>query len=374
MKIAIDGRSLTSRPTGVANYLINALNSMTLNLNNYKFYLFVHKNISKEAEERIVYRENLEIIKEPFFIFKDKGLVWYLLKASRVINELNPDYFWAPATLLPPFLNSKIKTIVTVHDLVYKEFNDTMAFTNKISNYIFADFSIKKADFIWSVSNYTKKKLSEHFPGIQEKDIFVGSSIDKELFRMIQLDEVEKNNFLENHNLNNKFLLFVGTLEPRKNLKFLLSLMTELSKLGYKLFVVGCKGWGDTEIKKIVENEKFPKQDVIFAGYLKTEELIKAYNLASVYVSTSCNEGFGLPQLEAMSCGCPVVTAHNSAMIEVVEGAGITVKGWGKKDWINSIEKVYNNRNIYKRKCLKRANEYNWENIINNFEEFITNG
>lgn len=110
---------------------------------------------------------------------------------------------------------------------------------------------------------------------------------------------------------------------------------------------------------------------MVFAGFLSTEELIKIYNMASVYVSTSSNEGFGMPQLEAMACGCPVVSPHNSAMIEVVEGAGETVKTWEKQDWLEKINQVYQNRDFYINAGFKRVMEYKKELVVKRLTHYI---
>jgi glycosyltransferase involved in cell wall biosynthesis len=140
--------------------------------------------------------------------------------------------------------------------------------------------------------------------------------------------------------------------------------MPELARHGFSLLIVGAPGWGDTRISAIAQAPGFPQDKVVFSGYLTTEELVKVYNLASVYVSTALNEGFGLPQLEAMCCGCPVVTAHNSAMIEVVEGAGKTVASWEEAEWTGAILEVYANRQPYAARGLQRARQYDWHDVI----------
>jgi glycosyltransferase involved in cell wall biosynthesis len=160
------------------------------------------------------------------------------------------------------------------------------------------------------------------------------------------------------------FILFVGTLEPRKNLDFMMKLIPQLAAAGLTLLVVGAKGWGRSNIAEIVQQPGFPADKVIFTGFVPTTDLVRLYNLAAVYVSTSLNEGFGLPQLEAMNCGCPVVSSHNSAMIEVVDGAGRTVKGWDVATWCDTILSVYNNREHYRNLGLQRSKQYEWAAVV----------
>lgn len=257
--------------------------------------------------------------------------------------------------------------------MVYKEHGKTMSVLNKLFFDLLHDKSLNKADILWSNSLYTKEGIQKYFPERKCKEIFVGFFINTDLFRPIQVTAVEKNALLAKYKIKNKFILFVGTLEPRKNLEFLLSLMPELAAEGYYLLVVGAKGWGKSNIKSILEKEHFPQDNVVFPGFITTDELIKIFNIASVFVSTSLNEGFGMPQLEAMACGCPVISPHNSAMIEVVEGAGETVKTWIPKDWVEKINKVNNNRSIYIQKGFERVKEYQKEKIMNQFIDYVNN-
>ena len=177
---------------------------------------------------------------------------------------------------------------------------------------------------------------------------------------------------MEAENITKKFIMFVGSLEPRKNLSFLLKVFKEFRKRNdFQLVVVGGTGWGNTGIADIINELGYPKSDVLFPGYLSMGELRLLYNTAECYVATALNEGFGLPQLEAMSCGCPVVTAHNSAMIEVVEGAGITVKDWDIEKWTESIEYAINNRQIIIPRQNERLHKYKWEKVTKDLLEYM---
>lgn len=371
MKIAVDARSLTRRPSGTSSYLVTAINEISKRNPSWILYLLVHKELHQEAKKFLHRQDNIVIIKRPFILFSNVGIIWYLIKIFFILKNLKPDFFWAPGHILPPLLPKEIKTIVTVHDLVPKKYKKTMAFITRLTSDMFFNKSINNADILWAVSSYTRSEIERYFPNRKCKNIFVGSGINKSIFKKISISKDEKNKLLEKTKINGKFLLFVGSLEPRKNLEFLLSLIPELSKLSFSLLIVGCEGWKKKEIVKVLNQKDFPRDKVIFSNFLTTEELVKVFNIAAGYISTSVNEGFGLPQLEAMSCGCPVVTSHNSAMIEVVEGAGETVRGWNKKDWINTLKKVYLNRNNYVKLGLKRAEEFDWELIIRNLTKIL---
>jgi glycosyltransferase involved in cell wall biosynthesis len=180
----------------------------------------------------------------------------------------------------------------------------------------------------------------------------------------------ETNAVLRKYNIETKFILTVGTLEPRKNLQFLLSLMPALAAESLELVIVGKKGWGNTMLK-LPHLTDVTRNKIRFAGFVPDEDLIKLYHLASVYVCTSLNEGFCLPLLEAMQCGCPVVTAHNSGMIEVAEGGGQTVSGWDKDVWIETIRETIANRSRYVETGFKKAKAYEWSEVVGRIISYV---
>ena len=371
MKLAIDCRALRTTPTGIPNFLISAINGIAQQNPSWNLYLLANDNFNEELKEKLILRENIHIIISPLKFLPNLAIIWYFLKVSSIVKEIKPDLFWAPAFLIPPFISDKVKTLVTVHDIVYKEHKETMSLATRLYFKLLHDKSVCQADMLWFNSIYTQNSIEKYFPNRKCQKGYVGFFINTDVFKTIQVSLDEQKYIYQKYNLHNKFLLFVGSLEPRKNLQFLLRLMPALALQGYRLLVVGAKGWGKTDIRNIIDAEEFPKANVVFAGFISTEELVKIYNLASVYVSTSKNEGFGMPQLEAMACGCPVVSPHNSAMIEVVEGAGETVKSWDEHDWIDTINKVYEERIKYIQAGYKRVNKYKREYIVKSLTDYI---
>lgn len=364
MKIAIDCRSLRKKPAGVPNFLITVINNLSIQKPTWQLYLLSNEAFHPEVVNRISLRRNVQILVSPILLFKKVAIIWYLFKVPFIIYKLSPKIFYTPIPNLPFWLPHGTKTLITVHDMVYKLFPKTMSWGNLAINRLLHDRSIKTANGIWSVSQYTKSQLELFFPKLNDCPIFVGSAVDKSLFRKLELSDDQKREFCLKYDITQKYILFVGTLEPRKNLSFLLSLMPTLTKQDISLIVVGAAGWGTAVNPQDSEGVKF-------TGFVDSSELVKMYNLASAYVSTALNEGFGLPQLEAMSCGCPVVSPHNSAMIEVVENAGETIKGWDPKSWVDTIIMVINNRDVYSAKAIMRAQEYDWETVINGLIDYV---
>jgi glycosyltransferase involved in cell wall biosynthesis len=247
-----------------------------------------------------------------------------------------------------------------------------MEFKNRLSNAFVFERSIKTADYIWTNSNYTKKCVQQYIPHRKCESIFVGCSIDDSLFYERSYTVDEQNVFLNKVGIDFPYILFVGTLEPRKNLKFLLEIAPAVfAKYGTKLVVVGAKGWKKTSVSDIVESSSYNQCAVHFCGYVSNEELVKLYHFARCFVSASLNEGFGMPQLEALKCGCPVITSHNSAMIEVaedIEGA-YTIKGYDAQQWITKIGDVISSN---KQVSGNRISQYSWKTVLDNLIIYIS--
>lgn len=371
MKLAIDCRALRKKPSGIPNFLLSAINGMARQNPDWQLYLLSNERFHPELQAALEEHDNVQTIISPLPFLNKVSFFWFLFKIQGLLDQIKPDIFWAPAFLLPPFISGNIKTLVTVHDMVFKEYKETMSGANKLFFQLLHDKSLNKADMLWCNSHYTKAGIEKYFPNRKCRNVFTGFFINTQVFKRNPISKIEREYIYQKFNLNDKFLLFVGTREPRKNLEFLLSLMPALAAQGYYLLVIGAKGWGDSEIKTMINSPGFPRKQVVFAGFLTSVELVKLYNLASVYVSTSWNEGFGMPQLEAMACGCPVVSPHNSAMIEVVEGAGETVKTWEEQEWISAINKVFNNREEYIKTGLQRVKDYQTEKVIKNLTYYL---
>ena len=261
--------------------------------------------------------------------------------------------------------------MITVHDVVNIEMAQTMSWTNRLATSIFFGQAIKKADYLWTNSYYTKSKVEEYYPSRHCKEIFTGDAADRNLYFLRTLSGDQQQHIKQTFGIKHPFILFVGSLEPRKNLKFLLSIIPDLYKEhGIELVVVGGKGWKNTDIKDIVESPTFPKESTIFCGHVSNEDLVMLYHTAACFVSCALMEGFGMPQLEALLCGCPVVTAHNSAMIEVAKGkdGAVTVEGYDPQTWKEAILHIINEKPVINQNQLI---EYDWEKIISDLQESL---
>ena len=371
MNIVIDGRVWSKNAAGITTFMCCALTEWARQRPADTFHVILPSGLDPKVE----IGETLPNLKlHDYSRYCPQWLpnivnIQFLM--PWLCRKLKADLYYAPVPHLPFGLPHHTRTMVTVHDVVHIEMRDTMSWTNRLATRYFFARAIKKADKLWANSYYTRDKVDEYFPKRRCKELFVGNAADRRMYYELHLDEEQKDAIREKHGIKGRFLLFVGSLEPRKNLAFLLSVIPELyRKHQIQLVVVGGKGWRNSDLRTVVEAPDFPQEAVIFCGYLSNRELLELYNTADSFVSAALTEGFGMPQLEALLCGCPVVTAHNTAMIEVAKGkdGATTVEGYEVANWQKAILRTLEEHPKVKQEQLA---EYEWQDIIHRLQTFI---
>lgn len=375
MKIAFDGVRLAKKPMGVTNIAISIINTYARLCPQHTFYILTNGELHPEVRSKLQMRDNIILVNSPLPVLASIGFLWSIVKFHRLLKKIKPDVLIAPNFFVVTwFLPKKMKLVLFVHDLVYKQYRNTMQPITRLQMQLFFEASLRRADILWFNSTYTEQEFIRHYPDIAQSTLlFTGAGINPGFLQRIAQPAVRTNPFYGKTGRLRDYLLFVGTVEPRKNLAFLLRLFKTLEPGKYQLVIAGDPGWGNMRkhIDEILAEKDYPAEAVHFIGYVTDDELIALYRDASFFISTSTNEGLGLPQLEAMACGCPVVAPHNSAMIEVVQGAGITVKGWEMEDWKKAIRTITAGRQLYINLGYLRVKSYQWDDIITRLDNYL---
>lgn len=224
---------------------------------------------------------------------------------------------------IPPF-RAKCRTVITIHDLVFVMYPHFL--TKESARYYGQiDQAVRRADAIIAVSHATKQDVIRLL-GVPERKLAVIYEAASPVFRPIESQGL-KERVQKRFDIPTDFFLFVSTIEPRKNVPNLLRGFRQFLddyRADVKLVLAGEKGWLFDEVFQLV-TELDLAEDVIFLGRVSTEELLWLYNAAQAVIAPSFYEGFGLPPLEAMACGTPVVVSNVSAMPEIIADAGLTV-------------------------------------------------
>ena len=265
--------------------------------------------------------------------------------------------------IVPPNIRGRV--ITTVHDLTYLRYPETM----KRSNYKHLtrgmDYSVKRSDKIVTVSNFSKREIQEYL-GVPEEKISVVYNAPS-----LANDSADYDQVCQKYGMRGEYILFVGTIEPRKNVIRLLRTFELLKgeyKLPHQLVLAGGKGWQDEQIFQTLQNTRFAG-DIIRTGYVSAEEKNTLYQHAGAFVFPSVYEGFGIPPLEAMTWGCPVVCANAASLPEVVGDAAELVDPLDEASIAQGLLRVLSDHEYAEQLVEKgraRAGAFSWERSAEN--------
>jgi len=356
MLVGIDAsRTVAGKLTGTEYYAVNLIQAIaTLDQHNqYRLYFNV------PFQKPIVRQENFQMRVMPF------PRLWTQLRLALECLLDPPQILFVPSHTLPVIRSPKTKTIVTVHDLGAEFLAEYHQFPQKLYLNRSTEYVARHADHLIAVSNSTKNDLQKIFQVPEKRVTVVYEGVDLERFKPLK-EKKDLERIRQKYQLKNEFLLFVGTIQPRKNLANLIeafALYLQESKKNIDLVLVGKKGWLTDEIyakpKLLGIQEK-----VFFLDYVAESDLPYFYNLASLFVLPSLYEGFGLPILEAMACGCPVAGSDCSSIPEVIGEAGLLFNPNSPQEISRSIHEMLENENLRAEKIsqgLKRVKGFSWE-------------
>jgi alpha-1,3-rhamnosyl/mannosyltransferase len=251
--------------------------------------------------------------------------------------------------------------------MVYKAFPETVRTRTKYMLDTGLKRSLKRADAIVTDSEFSKREILKYFPEHENKLHVVPCGVNLTRFNpnctITQVNQVK-----EKYNINSDYFLYIGTIEPRKNLERLMKAYkifcdSNNNKDTPKLVLAGGKGWLDSTIYSTVEELKITDK-VIFTQYIASEDMTPLLCGALCFVFPSLYEGFGMPPLEAMACGTPVLTSNSASLPEVVGDCALICDPYSEKDIASKLSELYNNatlRTHLSKSGIDRAKMFTWE-------------
>ena len=367
MKVFILGTSVFDSPSGVGQYTKRLIQVMANQHPEDSFTFFGFRLWPKTLPKKEITGANVSYR----FIRFMPGRVYNMLFRLGIqipidlLLRRRADIFFYPNFTVWPTLNRRTKKVVIVHDLSFIYFPQYASPRNLRDNLKFVPRSLKQADHVITISKSSKKQIVEHYKTDPAKISIVLPAVDLEHFRPRLAAEVAK--IRAKYKLPKKYILYTGTLEPRKNLEGLMRAYTALGseiKQQYGLVLAGGKGWQDQSISAMIEKLSAAGENIKWTGYVPDADLPAIYSGASLFAWPSFYEGFGIPPLEAMACGVPVITSDNSSLPEAVGDAAITVKAEDTQSLVNEIERVLSDEKLVKSmraRGLAQAKKFTWE-------------
>ena len=312
-RIGVDARLLSERITGIGRYTLEMLSRLTLA--GHEWFLYSHKPIILGDWKM----DNVHLCTNNL-TGRMKRQLWAQSVMPYRAGQDKVDLFWSPGHRLPTLLPSRIARVVTIHDLVWKHAGETMRPMSRWLDATLMPEAVRLADRIITVSSHTAIDLLREMPSAQGKVHCIPLGVSSPAL-------AAPRESLAPLGLFEPYFLFVGTLEPRKNLARLLEAFSRLPdslRHSAVLAIAGGNGWGGVDVATIAS--KYGLQDrVRVLGYVSEEQLATLYTHALFLAMPSLYEGFGLPLIEAMSRGIPVLTSNCASMPEVAGDAGILV-------------------------------------------------
>lgn len=351
MKIGIDARNLVPKLSGIGRYVVETSRHLA-ELGHEVFAYLPSPPHSIEAIAPGVY---------PHVSRHNGGLarIWWgntaLLKLAK---RDQVDILWGPAHRLPIFGSSTVPTVLTIHDLVWRHASDTMKTLGWLGERVFMERSIRTANRVVAVSSATKAAVAEAYPwaGHKTSVVYPGCT---------PLAENSDEDVLKRAKINRPFVLFVGTLEPRKNLNGLLrafAMLPDHLKSGLQLVIAGGQGWGRDDLQ--TEISRLQLADLVrLTGFVSDAELGTLYRRAKFLAMPSLYEGFGLPIIEANAAGIPVLTSSSSSMPEVGGDAALLVDPLSDTSIANGLERLLADARLYEKlrqAACENAARFNW--------------
>lgn len=352
MRIGIDAQMLCGTITGIGRYTSEIIRKLVHS--DSEFFLYAPK--PPATDEWVA--ANVTVRSSDFKSRAGK-ILWSQTQLPYYAGKDHLDIFWGPTHRLPRLLSNKIARVVTIHDLVWKHAGETMRPLNQLTERVLMPDAIRLADRILADSHSTADAIISEFPWAQDRVrvVHLGAT---------SLPQPKGIEVLDALGIDRPYFLFVGTLEPRKNLRRLLEAYASLDPIVRKqtlLVIAGGKGWGNEDMVSLVHSLDLT-DSVRLVGYVNEEQLATLYAHARFLAMPSLYEGFGLPLVEAMSFGVPVLTSSCSSLPEVAGDAGMLVDPYNTNSIATGLLQMLKDdefRNELAARSRLNASRFSWE-------------
>ena len=374
MKIGVDARPLAGELTGTGYYLLEVIKELKKLDVHITLFSPTPLLVSSDTLDGIAVITSTKVISR---------IIWSELQLPLLLKNHLLDIFWGPAHRLPALIPHSQAAVLTIHDLVWRKVPETMRLRTKFQEMLFMPRSLQRADIILVTSSSTASDLIDYRPALKNKIRHVSAGCGNSTLQSIgdkSSFQNEPPSFSRFSRPDKPYVLFTGTIEPRKNLPRLLAgfkALPENLRQEFQLVIVGGKGWGAINLQDEIRKYELTEQ-VIVTGYSSDKELSRFYKNAYCLAMPSLYEGFGLPILEAHSFGVPVVTSNISSMPEVAGDAGVFVDPLDVRSISYGFQMLLEKKTLREDlscKAIRNAKKYSWKKtaqlLLEAFKEAI---
>ncbi len=376
MKIGIDIRAIASQRTGDETYTLELVKNLARIDRKNEYFLYT----DTFSEEKLAKIKKLLSLDNANFFIKPVGpsskLFWTFYSLAKQARKDKLDILHVQY-IAPIFLRKDIRIITTIHDISFERYPQFIAKKDLLALKLLIPPSLHRADKIIAVSKFTAQEIKNVYPRVAGKVEMIYNGGVPEAFGAVTKKDVL--NFRKKYGKLRPYLLYLGTLQPRKNVPFLLRAFRELKKRysqenslieNCKLVIRGTRGgrnydWRiDSILEDIRKDNSNIYNDIKFLGYQSTKELAVLLREAEVFCFPSLYEGFGLPVLEAMAVGTPVLASDSSCLPEIVGDGGVLYRGDNQSDFVEKVRRLLLDGDLRSRVAEAgrlRVKDFSWE-------------
>ncbi|MCD4708686.1 MAG: glycosyltransferase family 4 protein [Candidatus Sabulitectum sp.] len=353
MKIGIDVSPLYMNTSGISNYVRYLLQGLATAGGKHSFVLYTNKVLNMDTDLPDNFR--IKVVRLPFPKFQ----AWFQLGLPLRLRCDGVNVFLGTFHRLPLF--SRIPSVLTIHDLSGLLLKDYHLRSVVVRNSLLPLF-IRKARRIIAVSQFTADEIVRNFPGVKGRMDVVLEAPAPGLTRVEQ-DSV-LNEVRNDLKLPDRYILFLGTLEPRKNLPRLLKAYASIAhRIPQDIVLAGRMGWGSNQLNEVLKRNDI-RDRIHLTGFVEDQQLPALISMADIMAYPALYEGFGLPVVEAMACGTPVLTSSVSSLPEAAGGAALLADPESVEDIAENLLKLADSSDLRRDLALKglaRVSRLSWE-------------
>lgn len=351
MRIALDCRTVTAPKTGDRTYALNLLRALARvdTENEYFAYTWEPTTLTEVGSSRF---NSVLLPASPRWLWTP--VVFPQDLTRRHLDVAHVQYFIPPAAPCP--------IITTIHDVAFRRFPELFPLKHRLLLNLLIPPTARNAAAVITGSEATRRDLIELYDVLPERVVVTPYAADP-IYQPMDPDEARRA-VRDRFRIRSPYLLSVGVLQPRKNLPRLVRAYNRLAReIPHRLVLVGKEGWASEDLQRAI-SEAPPGREPVFTGYVPDADLPALYAGADVFVYPSLYEGFGLPPLEAMACGTPVITSNTSSLPEVVGEAGVMVDPLDVHALAQAIRELLDDeprRLALRAAGIRRAAEFHWD-------------
>ena len=363
MRIGFDYTPAIHQGAGIGRWARSLIRAL-LDIDAENSYTLFYARSRRNEPQPVLPKGNHVAVRPLWFTERELNVLWYKIGLPIPMDMLAgaADLFHFPDFALPPVRRGA--TVVTVHDLSFLLVPECADQKLRAHLERVVPMSVREADFVCVDSENTRNELTTLLDVAPERAEVVYGGVDQR-FRPVTDEMVLEATRLK-YGLSFPFIMYTGTIEPRKNLGRLLqayTILRERKQIRHRLVIAGGLGWLYQDVLRDID-QLAVDQEVVFLGRVPDDDLPSLYSLCDLFVFPSLYEGFGLPPLEAMACGKPVVCSNTSSLPEVVGDAGVLVSPYDVDALANAIGELLDDpdqRALLGRRAIEQSQRFTWE-------------